>query len=74
MISERMEVIAAEQKRIECPIWHSPLMFIVPGGIECRCHSCRKGAAHFISRGELEHIWDEMAVSGASHLQLVVGD
>lgn len=45
--------------RIECPIWHSPIIHIVPTGIEIRCKSCR-GVVHHISRERIEQTWQEL--------------
>jgi hypothetical protein len=53
------ELVTQDSVRIECPIWHSPLFYIVPGGLEIRCKSCRK-AIHTFSREKLESMWDEL--------------
>jgi len=48
--------------RVECPIWHRPLLYVVANGIEVRCGSCKK-EIHHISRSRLEELWSEIGQS-----------
>jgi hypothetical protein len=41
-----------------CPMWHRPLLSIVPEGIEIRCRSCKQ--VHFIARSHLEQAWNDL--------------
>lgn len=45
--------------RIECPIWHSPLCFIVADGIAIKCRSCRT-LRHLVHRSDLEAEWQRL--------------
>jgi hypothetical protein len=51
---------ATPRRRVECPVWHSPLYEIVPSGIVCKCRSCRGKTTHFKSREEIEQAWEAM--------------
>ena len=63
---EQADARESPRTRVECPVWHSPAFFPVPGGIEWRCKSCR-GVIHFISREKIERAWNEME-QGAQHI------
>lgn len=41
-----------------CPMWHRPLLSVVPEGIEVRCRSCKQ--THFIARSHLEQAWNDL--------------
>lgn len=47
--------MSQQRTRVECPLWHSPLLNIIDDGLECRCKSCK--AVHTISKEALEQEW-----------------
>jgi hypothetical protein len=63
MIEQSKDIL---RSRKDCPIWHSPLLYIVIDGVEIRCKSCR-GQVHHISREELEVAWATLK-SQTSHV------
>jgi hypothetical protein len=60
-------------RRVECPIWHSPLFFVVPDGLEVRCKSCR-GVLHHFSREKLEKKWSEINQSQGQSIPIAACD
>ena len=49
-----------EKDRITCPVWHSPILYVVPEGVLIKCKSCRR-EVHLVTKEELERLWDSMA-------------
>ena len=42
-----------------CPVFHHPLLYIVPEGVEIKCKWCRE--KHFIGRSHFEQAWRDIS-------------
>ena len=52
-----------------CPIFHHPLFYIVPDGVEIKCHWCKQ--KHFIGRSHFEQAWNDISKMETRPLQVV---